>query len=261
MSPSTCAASSHALGTRAATFLVLAGLSACAGVTVPDVPPGDPYEIPWAALSEKQSKKVHTVVDAPTAIVDLARTEVNSRLDVYEFLLDELPFTAGVLRELKESKYQIGRPVLDETATAEQRRDWKRTYLFDDLEGLQLQAEMVYRDARRSIYYTYGRYDLGIVQMWGRSVIIVVYGMERGALMTEARVFSTVDGKTAAAAAKALSGAVENTVRRKGFAFIAVAQKVAELTASNARLLHDQLKGSSEVDPATLEEYRRLFVR
>jgi hypothetical protein len=144
--------------------------------------------------------------------------------------------------------------------TEAQRAVWKRTYLFDDQEGLRLQAEMVYRDARRSIYCTYGRYDLGIVQVWGRSVIVVVHENDGGALKTEARVFTRIEGKSFAAAARVLSGALENTVKRKGFAFVRVAQKVAELTASNPKLLYEQVKGSSEVDAETLEEYRRRFV-
>jgi hypothetical protein len=245
---------------RKATFLLAAGLMGCGTPTV-DVPVGDPYEIPWGMLSTKQAEKVHKVLDEPTAIVNLERTEVRSRLDVYEFLLDELPFTAGVLRELKESKYLISRPVIDAQATDEERKAWRRTYLFDDQDGLRLQAEMVFRDARRSIYYTYGRYDLGLVQVWGRSVIVVVYQDESGALMTEARVYTQVEGKSVAAAARILAGALENAVKRKGFAFIKVAQKVAELTASNARVLYDQVKGSTELDAAVTEEYRRRFVR
>lgn len=245
---------------RKATFLLAAGLMGCSTPTV-DVPAGDPYEIPWGTLSTKQAEKVRKVLGEPTAIVNLERTEVRSRLDVYEFLLDELPFTAGVLRELRESKYLISRPVIDAQATDEQRKTWRRTYLFDDQDGLRLQAEMVFRDARRSIYYTYGRYDLGLVQVWGRSVIVVVYQNEAGALMTEARVYTQVEGKSVAAAARILVGALENAVKRKGFAFIKVAQKVAELTASDARVLYDQVKGSAEIDAEVAEEYRRRFVR
>ena len=91
-------------------------------------------------------------------------------------------------------------------------------------------------------------------------MIVVVYESVKGVLMTEARVFTMVEGKSVAAAAKILSGAVENAVRSKGFAFIAVARKVAEMTATNPALLYQQVKGSSEVDAETMEEYRRRFV-
>ena len=246
---------------RTPTLALLAGLCGCAGAPVADAPQGDPYEIPWASLSEKQREKLHRVLDDTIATVPLEPTEVRSRIDVYEFLLDELPFTAGVLRELKQSKYRIGRPPIDASATSEERAAWRRKYLFDDEEGLRLQAEMVYRDARRSIYYTYGRYDLGIVQVWGRSVVIVVYQFVNGLLMTEARVYSQIEGKSVVAAAKMLSGAVEAAVRRKGFAFIHVAKIVAELTAKDPGTLYREVVGSEEVEPAALEEYKRRFVK
>jgi hypothetical protein len=245
---------------RIRTLLLLAGLCGCSGSPVAEAPKGDPYEIPWASLSEKQREKLHRVLDNTLATVPLEPTEVKSRIDIYEFLLDELPFTAGVLRELKKSVYRIWRKPIDEKATDEERSAWRRSYLFDDEEGLRLQAEMVYRDERRSIYYTYGRYDLGIVQVWGRSVIVVVYERVKGALMTEARVYSQVEGKSIVAAAKMLSGALESAVRRKGFAFIHVAKLVAELTAEDPDLLYREVAGSKEVEAEALEEYRRRFV-
>jgi hypothetical protein len=219
---------------------------------------GDPYEVPYDAIPEKQRERVRRVLEAPTAMVPLARTEVRSRLEVYEFLLDELPFTAGVLRELKRAKYLIVRSPSKEGMTE---AEWRRTYLFDDKEGLQLRAQMVHRDARRSIYYTYGRYDLGIITVSGWSVIITVYEREGGALMTEARVYTLVEGAGVEKVARALKGALEATVRKKAFVFIDAAKAVAEMAAERPGELYNSVLGSDEVEEGTLEEFRGRFLK
>jgi hypothetical protein len=231
----------------ASTFVAVTGLSACTGVAPPG--PGDPYAIPYEALSEKQAEPVHKVMDAPSVMVELERTAVKSRPDIYVYLMDELPFTAGVLRELGESKYEIS-------------RDAKGGYLFDDKAGLILRAELVFRDDRRWIWSTLGTYSLGIFgTARGRSVIIVRYENDGGALLTEARVYAKLEDKLLDSAAKALKGAVEKIIRDKSFVFIKAAKLVAEIAARDASGLVDTVRGSAHVDAAELEEFRRRFVR
>ncbi len=230
----------------AATLAVLAGLSACGSVAPPGV--GDPYAIPYEALSEKQAELVHGVMDQATVMVELERTPVASRPEVYIFLMHELPFTAGVLRELGLSKYRIT-------------RDEAGQYHFDDTVGLTLDADLVREEERRWIWYTRGVYDMGLFSAVGRSVIIVRYAPDGETLLTEARVYAKVDSKFLEGAAKALRGVVEKIIRDKSFVFVTAARSVAEMTARDAEGLYKNLRGSAYVDAATLEEFRRKFVR
>ncbi len=209
---------------------------------------GDPWAVPYALLSENQQERARKVMDAPTCMVELERTPVRSRPEVYVFLMDELPFTAGVLRELGESKYEIS-------------RDGKGGYLFNDHAGLTLRAELLRRDEGRWVWYTHGAYSLGILgSAVGRSVIVVRTAEVEGVLQTEARVYAKVESKLLESAAKAMRGLVEGVIRDKSFVFIKAARTVAELTARDAGRLYTTVRGSPHVDADVLEEFRKRFV-
>jgi hypothetical protein len=89
----------------------------------------------------------------------------------------------------------------------------------------------------------------------------VRYGEEEGTLLTEARVYAKLEDKLLESAAKALKGAVEKVIRDKSFVFIKAARLVSEIAARDAAGLADTVRGSTYVDTATLEEFRRRFAR
>ncbi|MBI2930430.1 MAG: hypothetical protein HYY16_02160 [Planctomycetes bacterium] len=227
--------------------VLLAGLTGCRGLAVPEE--DDPYAVPYALLSEEQRRRVAQVMDDPTCEVEFEPALVRSRPDVYRFLMNELPFAAGVLRELGESKYEIS-------------RDGRGVYRFDDHEGLTLRAELLRQEEQRWIWYTTGTYGLGLLgAVDGRSVVIVRCE-ERGSLLrTEARVYAKVDGVVLERAAKAAGTMLEGIIREKSSAFVKAARLVSEITARNAEELYTTVRGSAHVDAETLEEYRRRFVR
>lgn len=223
---------------------LLAG-AACASVEVPG--PGHPYYVPVDELSPAHREKVLKVLADPTVMVELERTPVESRPEVYAFLLEELPFAADVCRELGQANYVIT-------------RDEKGGFVLDDGEGLRLRAELVRREDRRWIYYTYGNYALGLFRVVGRSVIIVRFESDENILRTEARVYAKVENKVLEAGALAMGDAVTETIRRKSFVFVSAARTVAEMAARDPRALVEAVGGSRHVDPATLAEFRRRFV-
>lgn len=226
-------------------LLVAAG-AGCGAVQVPE--PGHPYAVPYERLSDDQRARARKVMDAPTCMVELERTAVRSTPGVYLFLLEELPFASSVLRELGQATYQVT-------------RDGQGAYILQDGAGLKIRAELILREDCRWIYYTYGYYDLGLVRAYGRSIIIVRYEPDGEFLQTEARVYAKVENGLLEAGALALRPGVENMIREKSFVFVRAAQKVAEMTANNARSLHEAVAGSAQVDPSLLEEFRRRFVR
>ena len=77
------------------TWALSAGLSLVAACSAVEV---DPYVVPVDQLSENQRKKVEHVLEDVAVAVPLEVEEVKSRLEIYHFLLDEMPFTGGVVR-------------------------------------------------------------------------------------------------------------------------------------------------------------------
>ena len=97
------------------TWALSAGLSLVAGCSAVDV---DPYVVPADQLSEIQKKRVDHVLEDVAAVVPLEAAEVKSRLDIYDFLLDEMPFTGGIVRELGRGKWEITRDPTDPALTS-----------------------------------------------------------------------------------------------------------------------------------------------
>ncbi|MBI4566740.1 MAG: hypothetical protein HY716_18850 [Planctomycetes bacterium] len=226
----------------------LAWLSILTGCAAASSRPSGPFDIPRESLGEDAV----AVLDEPSAVVDLPLTRVESRPDIYEFLLEELPFTAGVLRELGRATYRIRREARPEGEP--------ETIVFDDGEGIEVRAELVLRERTRWIYVTDGRYDLGLFSVWSRGVVIVVYEARDGALWTRARVYARLKGKVFELGALVL-GLLESTIRSKALVFVDAAREVAELTAADPERLYRNVKGSREVDAGVLEEYRRRFLK
>jgi hypothetical protein len=223
-------------------------LAACA--SRPVLPTTGPYAIKIESFPEADQKLLRSVFDAPTAMVALPETRVASRTDIYEFLLGNLPFTAGVLRAQGRAVYKIWREPGD--APDEVR--------FDDTKGIQLTARLLRREPGRWTYFSKGTYNLGLFTVPGRTAIIVVYEEREGALWTQARVYAKVEGVVLEQGAR-LFQLVEGAIRKRGFVFIDAACSVAEMAAAEPERILRESGGSPEVDPAALEEFRRRFIR
>lgn len=200
-------------------------------------------------------------MDDVTVAVPLETVAVATRPELYDFLLEELPFTADVCRELGRSKYEVFRDPR-KPEKEEEREAWRRTYYMDDKDGLKVKVELVLAERCRRIYYTYGSYDLGILPaIWGRSVIFVLWEEKDGRLVTESKVFAQVDGSFYKAVSEVLKGTVREVLKEKSAVFVKSARWVSEAAAENPRKLHEQVFGAKGVDQNALEEFRRRFVK
>ncbi len=234
------------------TFLLSVGLSLWAQ--------DGPYEIPYEKLSERHQKKVRKVMDDITVTVPMDRVEVATRTEIYDFLLEELPLTSEVCRELGRSKYEVFRD--PEVPKKEEEKDaWRHTYYMDDKEGLNVKVELVLADRCRRIYYTWGSYDLSpLPKVYGRSVIVVVWKEKDGKLVTESKVFAQVHSAGYKALSGLVKGLIEDTVREKSTVFVKAARWVSETAAKEPRRLYNQVKDAKEVDQNVLEEFRKRFL-
>lgn len=219
------------------------------------------FQIPWDQLSEKQKKKIRKVMDDVTVEVPVERTAVSSKMDVYDFLLEELPFTSDVVREMGKGKYEIFRD-LKKPEKESELDAWRHTYYLDDKDGLKLRAELIRKEEKRRIYYTYGSYDLDpLPPVWGRSVIIVTWEEKDGKLVTDGRVYAQIDSSFYKALSGMFKDTIEGVVKDKSLLFIVAARYVSELLAEDPKKLYNQVKDAKQVDQEVLEELRKRFMK
>lgn len=230
------------------TWALSAGLSLVAACSAVEV---DPYVVPVDELSESQRKKVAHVLEDVAAVVPLEAAVVKSRLEIYDFLLDEMPFTGGVVRELGRGKWQITRDEKDPAA-----------FLVVDPEGYRLRFELVRKEPTRRFYVTTGVFQMGILPALEGSTVIVMRMQPEGAVVrTDAVVYVRVDTALYAGLAKGARGLLEDRVRERSNFFIRSARWVAEEAAARPDWLVEQVDGSREVDQAVLAEFRKRFLR
>jgi len=230
------------------TWALSAGLSLVAACSAVEV---DPYIVPVDQLSESQRKKVDHVLEDVAAVVPLEPADVKSRLEIYDFLLDEMPFTGGIVRELGRGKWAIRRDPKDPAA-----------FLVEDPEGYRLRFELIRKEATRRFYVTTGIFQMGILPPLEGSTLIVMRMRPEGSVVrTDAVVYVRVDTALYAGLAKGVRGLLEDRVRERSDYFIRSARWVAEEAASRPGWLVMQVDGSREVDQAVLAEFRKRFLR
>ena len=231
------------------TWALSAGLSLVAvGCSAVEV---DPYVVPVDTLTETQRLKVDHVLQDVAAVVSLEPAEVKSRLEIYHFLLDEMPFTGGVVRELGRGKWQIARDAVDPAA-----------FTVLDPEGYRLRFELIRKEETRRFYVTTGIFQMGILPaLEGRTLIIMRMMPSGGTIHTEAVVYVRVETPFYAQLAKSLRSVVEDKVRERAGFFIKAARWVAEEAAARPDWLYMQVDGSREVDQEVLKEFRKKFLR
>jgi hypothetical protein len=230
------------------TWALSAGLSLIAGCSAVDV---DPYVVPRDELSENQRKKVDHVFEDVAAVVPLEAAQVKSRLEIYHFLLDEMPFTGGVVRELGRGKWEISRDPKDPAA-----------FFVVDPEGFRMRFELIRKEERRRFYVTKGVFQMGVLPVLEGSTLIVMTMVPEGdAIQTGAVVYVRVETPFYAQLAKGVRSMLEDKVRERAGFFIKAARWVAEEAARRPGWLVMQVDGSLEVDQAVLKEFRRRFLR
>ena len=211
----------------------------------------DPYVVPVDELSENQRKKVDHVLEDVAAVVPLEAAEGKSRLEIYHFLLDEMPFTGGVVRELGRGKWEITRDPKDPSA-----------FLVVDPEGFRMRFELLRKEAHRRFYVTKGVFQMGILPLLeGSTLIVMTMVPERGVIHTGAVVYVRVETPFYAQLAKGVRSMLEDKVRERAGFFIKAARWVAEEAAQRPDWLVMQVDGSLEVDQAVLQEFRKRFLR
>lgn len=219
-------------------------------------------QIPFEEVDPRYRDRVRQIVTSPELVVPIERTPTRSNAEAYDFLLDELPFTASVVRAMGAGRYEIWteESVATEAAATEEEADLRRrTFYMDDREGLMIRAVRVLKAEQLWVYYTYGVYDLGLVRVRGWSVIVVTYVPREDVLDTEATVYVHVTG-FAARGAQSRPELVTRIVSDKSTIFIRAARTVAEAARADPEGLYRAARRARDVDRETLENFRRRFL-
>lgn len=240
------------------TWALSAGLSWVVGGSALLAPgceavPVDPYVVPYDTLSEKQRNRVERILSDVAAVVPLERSQVRSRPEVYDFLLSEMPFTGGVVRELGRGKWDIFR---------DPEKPDPNVFFVIEPEGMRLRFELIHKEKTRRFYVTKGVFAMGLLlpPLEG-STLIILRAIPRGDVIdTDAVVYVKVESPGYANLAKGARSVVEEKVREKSGYFIKAAKWVAEEAAQRPDWLYRQVNGSKEVDQVVLEEFRRRFL-
>src|SRR5260221_12156812 len=162
------------------TWALSAGLSLIAACSAIEV---DPFVVPVGELSEDQRRKVEHVLEDVAAAVPIEAEEVKSRLEIYDFLLDEMPFTGGVVRELGRGKWAITRDPKDPTA-----------FTVADPEGYRIRFELLRKEPTRRLYVTQGVFQMGILpSLEGSSLIVLRTTKTNGVIHTDAMIYVRVE--------------------------------------------------------------------
>ncbi|HXG62549.1 MAG TPA: hypothetical protein VNO22_14360 [Planctomycetota bacterium] len=230
---------------RCAFAVLIAAAGGCSAIPI------DPHSFPLERLSEAHRAKVEAVLSDVAAVVSLEGGRVKSRPEIYDFLLDEMPFTGGVVRALGRGDWKIFR---------DPERPERNVFHVLDADGMSLRFELVWREPSRRLYVSEGVFPMGILPALRGSTVVVMRTIPQGEeVWTDAVVYVRVETPFYSGLAKGLRGLVEDKVREKSGYFIRAARWVAEEAAARPDELCRAAAGSPEVDPAALEEFRKRF--
>jgi hypothetical protein len=220
--------------------------AACSAVPV------DPYAVPREELSEKQREKVDYILADVAAVVPLDAADVRSRPEVYDFLMNEMPFTGGAVREMGRGNWDIFRDA--------DQPDPGVFYVVEP-DGMKLRFELVHRDATRRFYVSRGSFPMGVLPtLTGRTLVVMRTLPDGDVIHTDAVVYVRVESSFYANLAKMAKDTLVKIVREKSGYFIRAAKWVSEETARRPAWLYEHLRGSKEVDQVVLEEFRKRFL-
>jgi hypothetical protein len=218
----------------------------------------DPFAVPLERLAEEDAALARIVLERPTLSVDLGPTEVDSSLEVYEFCMDELPFTGRLAGLLSTARYDISR---ESQITAERpvTERMKRTFLVLDGAGMSVRMTRVFHEGGRWIYYSRGKYDGDLLDVYSRALIVVNAVPEGGKLRTTARITMRVDEGLGAVAADLFGDSVRQVVRDKSALFIEAARTVTEAARRDPARVVRLAALDEAIDRRVLEAFRAKF--
>ena len=234
--------------TRTLPFLI--GLILCGCVSTLLNP--DPRTIPLDRVRADRRDRIRKILESEPVEITIPRTEVKSSLEVYEFLMEELPFTSDVVRALGKGKYEIFRDKPHPGEGPRERKIRRHRYHLNDKRGMYLAADLVYTERGKWVYYLWGYQKSPFGDIPGEAVVVVTASNVTGVLETEARVFVPIG--------KFTGGLVEDIIKKKASIFIEAAQTVTEAANEDPVALYEKIRDADGIDRQVLREFKTRFL-
>ena len=194
-------------------------------------------------------KKVKEVVDHHTFQHTLKDSKFASSSETFNYLLDRMPFTVSVMRELGLSKYVI--------TTRPDGVMW-----CDDNDGVVGTFEPVYTTDTKRVFYGDGKFDAPLVgKIRGESVIVMDYVQdEPGTIRNTVTIFLRVHSFLAPIM-KLAAPIVKGMVTRKSASMLGAATTLAARLSTDPKSVYDQICKSDSITEAELADFRKAFLK
>ncbi len=184
---------------------------------------------------------VKDVIQDPTFVRFAGPVRIPTRMEVYDRLLDHLPLSSDLSRDLGLGEYSI---VLQDGVAQ-----------VDDGHGATAVLEELYRAPGHRIFAGAGCFSLPVLpDVTGRGVVEVRYEMDGEVLVSHARLSFQIDGRVYATLTRLSMPVVEDMVDERLLSFVNCANVLSEKIAHDALGLCMQIR-----DPGTAEQFRTVF--
>jgi hypothetical protein len=225
----------------AALWIVSAFSAGCTGSRVTG------YDIPWGELSSHWQQKLAEVLERVHLRAELKKPRVKSTVSVYDFLLDRLPLTAALVRELNLASYLITQKA-------------PGVFMVDDQAGIKVIVHQVWKGHGKRIYYTTGKYVAPIIPtVRGRGVIIQLYRQRDGYMDNRALLFFSIDSKFYQALTALFKPIVRSVMLEKSTLFIIAATEIAERICRNPERVYRLLKKIKGVTGQDVRDFENVM--
>ena len=205
--------------------------------------------LPYKAFpDEAQAKKVKAVVDHRTFRHSIADTRFQSDSRTFNYLLDRMPMTTAIMREMGLEKYEI-------TSCPD------GTMKCDDKEGVIGTMETAYTANDKRVYYGDGTFDAPLLgKIRGESVVVLDYvQQEPGVMANTVTIFIRVHSFFAPIM-KLFSPAIKGMVTRKSASLMGASMKLSEKLTCDPEAVYDKIQDSEIITPGELSDFKKAFL-
>jgi len=206
-------------------------------------------QVPYSAFPDpEEALKVKEVLDHCTFRHTLKEKRFNSTGKVFNYMLDRMPLTTAMMRELSLANYTV-------TTGAD------GVMMCDDHEGVVGTLEPVYTTPEKRVIYGDGSFDAPVIgKMRGESVIVLDYVEEQpGVISNTVTVYVRVHSFLAPVM-KLASPVVRGMVTRKSAILLNASMTLSERLWKEPGTVLDEIRDSEDITPAEMEGLRKEFV-
>lgn len=178
---------------------------------------------------------------------NLPRTQVESTVYIYEYMLTHLELTSKIVRFLELGKYTV--------------EEKEGVFKVDDKNGVIANLQCIYRTEKMRVYLADGIFQAPFnIEIQAEGLIILKFVPAKGGVDTKASIFYKVENKILDQLSKSAHEVVGLILEKKSTIFISAAKSTAEHIKENASQLYYEMEASEAFTPEELKGYHQAFL-